>query len=278
MPITEIWNISENLCNKIHILSRDDSDLSTAYDIYCELNNISNLAEEDENKDKIKEIIRKEKKLINFSILIVFKYFDLRNEKSFSERKKNQIKTYIIQRFGKILDSNFSNELLSFDSRIPIKKGCNILFPKGMNSKAWFNSYGCFYPNLKRLYDILITIPTSSTYIERSFSIQAELQNCRRNRLNQKLVKNILRIKFKRYSDKIKENSCEEEVEIDNSEEEISDYEDYLPPLNNEENNVNEVDLTVDEDNNTTCEESLDDDDDEGEIDSDIENSYSPFY
>lgn len=40
---------------------------------------------------------------------------------------------------------------------------------------------------------------------------------------------------------------------------------------------MNEVDLTVDEDNNTTCEESLDDDD-EGEIDSDIENSYSPFY
>lgn len=73
-----------------------------------------------------------------------------------------------------------------------------------------------------------------------------------------------MRIKFKRYSDKIKENSCEEEVEISNSDEKISGYEDYLRPLNNEENNVSEVDLTVDEDN-TTCEESLDD---EGQLQS----------
>lgn len=92
-----------------------------------------------------------------------------------------------------------------------------------MENGIWFESYGRYYRNLYKVYSILKVIPSSSSYIERSFSIQSYIQNTRRSKLKLELINGMMRLKLSAMSTKYLDDN-----EDDEGDEEESDYELFL--------------------------------------------------
>lgn len=223
--IEELRNITDYLCKKIHYLSRDSSSLAEGYKVLSKMK--KELVDITTEKEEVKKIFQKEKKLVNYSILILAEFLDVSSKTKFKEHTINSIKKYIFNRFNNVVNKSITDELYYFQKRKIYNNCPTDIYSDVKDSKIWYNSYGCYFPNLKILFDYINLIPTSSCYIERSFSIEGFIHTKRRNRLDLKLINNMMRMKLSMKNEVEQQTVDEEEVlEV----EEVDDLADYVTP------------------------------------------------
>lgn len=216
--INEIYLITDHLCKNIHLLSSDSASLSDAYKIVKELKN--DIIHKSSEKSAVKVIIKKTlKKLVNYDILHLYEFLDVNSQNNLSENDKTIVKRYIFSTF-KEFNTKLSKEIYFFERRKPYGNAPQDTFTVNVSTYIWYNSYGCYYPTIKQIYDIIITLPVSSCFVERSFSIQKIIHNCRRNKLNIKTINDILLVKFKIMNENDSDRSEEgEDIEVEENEE-----------------------------------------------------------
>lgn len=87
-------------------------------------------------KKAINRIIITEKKLINYSVLILNQYLNFNTNFHFTDKTRDEIKKYMLSTFSNIIDEKISEELYYFENRKK-KPGVNIdVFKNTKESKV----------------------------------------------------------------------------------------------------------------------------------------------